>query len=309
MGRWRRYGGQRPWDSWDSWGYRPSPPRKVRGGIKAQSRQGGFTSTWWGRRWNGVLQSFGIRSRLARGGSYARSGQVLDLCIASGEISARVQGTRKAPYAITIKLKTLPRATWKKIAAAVARRPILASKLLAGEMPIELEEVFAKSGAPLFPVSRGDLKTKCSCPDWSNPCKHIAAVYYLLAEAFDRDPFLLLRLRGLGREALLALIRGKRSLRAAAPEAKKEKRREVPLSNDPSRFWRTDSPGPAQYLEASKPGARAALLRRLGPVPFWRSGVDFLPFMYDLYEKVSGAAEMILAGEAGQGEESEKEEA
>lgn len=293
MRRRRSYGYNLPWDSWN---YRPASPRQVRGGIKAQSRGGRFASSWWGKRWIHVLESFGMRPRLARGRSYARSGQVVDLEIAAGRIRSRVQGTQTAPYNVTIELKTLSRISWQEVASAVARRPILAAKLLAGEMPMELEDVFEEMGVPLFPRSRRDLKTNCSCPDWSNPCKHIAAVYYLLAEAVDRDPFLLLRVRGRDRKGFSALIGGGLPACAIVSAKKEGESPETPLPSEPSRFWQAEAQKSECHRMSLKPGAFAALPRRLGPVPFWRSPLDFLALMDELYETASGLGDTILAG-------------
>ena len=82
----------------------------------------------------------------------------------------------------------------------LSQQVIFTAKLLAGEMPQDIEQAFTDAGLSLFPAQSKDLDTECSCPDWSNPCKHIAAVYYLLGEEFDRNPFLIFKLRGMERE-------------------------------------------------------------------------------------------------------------
>src|SRR5947209_5067370 len=175
---------------WYSRYYFPrSRPREAKGGIKAQSMRGGFGQSWWAKRWIQVLESFNIGARLGRGRSYARNGQVLSIDIDKGTVKAKVQGSRPKPYDITIGVKTLSTADWKKLANALARQALYAAKLLAGEMPQDIEEAFTGEKLSVFPEKLGDLTTDCSCPDWSNPCKHIAAVYYLLGEEFDRDPF------------------------------------------------------------------------------------------------------------------------
>lgn len=174
----------------------PSRPREAKGGIKTQSKRGTFGESWWAKRWIAVLESFNIGARLGRGRAYARSGQVLSIDISKGTVLARVQGSRPKPYEITIKVKALSIADWKTLAKALSRQAIFAAKLLAGEMPQDIEKVFKDVDLSLFPSKLKDLGTDCSCPDWSNPCKHIAAVYYLLGEEFDRDPFLLFTLRG-----------------------------------------------------------------------------------------------------------------
>ncbi len=192
----------------DMWWPRPSKPRPAKGGIRSRSRRGAFGESWWARRWIEVLEGFPIGARLGRGRSYARKGQVLDIEVEPGEVTARVQGSRPTPYRVTVGLPTLSEAERRAVARELARHTQLAAGLLAGEMPPELEEVFLEAGSPLFPQEVGDLETACSCPDWSNPCKHIAAVYYLVAEELDRNPFLLLRLRGFRRRDLVEATGG-----------------------------------------------------------------------------------------------------
>src|SRR5262249_52716413 len=163
--------------------------------IKTQSKRGAFGESWWAKRWIAVLESFDIGARLGRGRSYARRGQVLSVDINEGRVKAKVQGSRPKPYDITIDVRVLGRADWDKVIRELAGLALFAAKLLAGEMPQDIEKLFQDAGLSLFPEKLRDLTTKCSCPDLSNPCKHIAAVYYLLGEEFDRDPFLIFKLR------------------------------------------------------------------------------------------------------------------
>jgi uncharacterized Zn finger protein len=183
-----------------------SIPLPARGGIRAHSRIGEFATSWWGRRWIQTLESFQVRSRLNRGRSYARRGQVLHLEIANHKVTATVQGSSPIPYNVTIELRRIPIAQWRKVGKAMASKVAIAARLMAGALPPEAEECFAEAGVALFPTRDADLITSCDCPDFSNPCKHIAAVYYLLAEQFDRGPFLLFRLRGMGREQFVAML-------------------------------------------------------------------------------------------------------
>ena len=92
----------------------------------------------------------------------------------------------------------------------MASRAVFLAKLLSGEMPVEIEEAFVESSTTLFPELDDDLVSACSCPDWENPCKHVAAVFYLMAEAFDDDPFLIFAWRGRDKEGLLAGLRARR---------------------------------------------------------------------------------------------------
>ena len=178
-------------------------PIEVRGGIKAGSKRGVFGSTWWAKRWVQALEESRIGSRLDRGRSYARRGQVVSIDVQPGGATAKVQGSRKRPYDVSIDVRTISPPDWERLQAALAEQPIIAASLLSGRMPDNIEECFRAVGLSMFPARQDDLETDCSCPDWSNPCKHVAAVYLLLGEEFDRDPFLILRMRGMDREDLL----------------------------------------------------------------------------------------------------------
>jgi uncharacterized Zn finger protein len=189
-----------------SW-WESSGPRRVEGGIRAKSQRGAIGTQWWSRRFIGVLESYGMSGRLARGRSYARSGQVLRFTLAEGKVTAAVQGSRAKPYDVRLGVKPLTAAQWAAVAERLAGAALFRAKLLAGEMPQEIEEVFADCGTPLFPEDADDLDMRCSCPDWGVPCKHLAALCYVLAEAFDADPFTMLAWRGKGREELLGALR------------------------------------------------------------------------------------------------------
>ena len=183
------------------------PPIRVQGGIRARSTRGAIGASWWSKRFLAVLESFALGTRLTRGRSYARAGQVLSLDIAPGMVTSSVQGSRPRPYRVTIGLKPLPGRVWSQVERALAAQALFSAQLLAGEMPHEIEDVFASAGAPLFPQTIGDLKLACSCPDRSVPCKHLAATFYLLAEAFDSDPFQILYWRGRDKQTLLGRLR------------------------------------------------------------------------------------------------------
>jgi len=196
----------RPPDS----GFPPASKPLPADGIRARSRRGAIGDRWWSQRFIGILESFELGGRLARGRNYARRGQVVELVVETGAVRARVQGSRPTPYAVSIRLKALPAKDWARVEATLVGRAVFLAKLLAGEMPTDIEEAFADCRLSLFPTTAGDLKTSCTCPDWSNPCKHIAATYYLLAEAFDDDPFLILAWRGRTRDELLTRLAGQR---------------------------------------------------------------------------------------------------
>src|SRR5215467_8461521 len=189
--------------------YPRARPRRAAGGIKARSTRGSIGEQWWSRRFIDVLESLGLQSRLTRGRTYARAGQVLSLDIGTGHVTALVQGSRVKPYAVKLTVDPLTTRQWHRVEEALAGRAVFRARLLAGEMPAEIEQVFADCRTPLFPRSARDLTMSCSCPDWEVPCKHLAAVCYVLAEAFDADPFAMLAWRGKARDDLLAALRGK----------------------------------------------------------------------------------------------------
>lgn len=189
----------------------PSRPRAVEGGIKARSKRGAIAQTWWSERFIGVLESIGLGSRLNRGRTYARAGQVLELNVAPGAVTAAVQGSRVRPYRVRIGITAFDKTEWTQVSRTLAGNAWYTAKLLAGEMPEDIEDVFTSVGLSLFPTTARELSMDCSCPDWEVPCKHLAAVFYLLAESFDTDPFTILGWRGRDREDLLTALNALRS--------------------------------------------------------------------------------------------------
>jgi len=272
--------------------YPPSRPRKAVGGIKARSSRGPIGEQWWSRRFIDVLESFGLHSRLSRGRSYARSGQVLSLDIGTGHVTALVQGSRIKPYAVKLTVDPLTTRQWRRVEEALAARAVFRARLLAGEMPAEIEQVFANCGTPLFPKSARDLTMTCTCPDWEVPCKHLAAVCYVLAEAFDADPFRMLAWRGKGRADLLAALRkltgaGSR----AAADAQVLDVADAPLIPNPARFWSsTLSPARLRALPPAPAAPPDLLLRSLEPPFITVGGVDLVTLLRPAYLAMTGSS-------------------
>lgn len=274
--------------------FEPAKLRKAKGGIKARSKRGVFAESWWGRRWIEVLESFDIGTRLNRGKTYARKGQVTDLQVKKGCIEARVQGTRSTPYRVRVDFPVIPELVWGDIARALRVRPFLAAELLAGRVPEDIEAVFDEVGTSLFPTDFSELESECSCPDWSNPCKHIAAVFFLIAEALDGDPFLLFSLRGMDRDELLELMGGEAGEDPLSGVIHEEP---IELNGDPDFFWNGAGEVPAWPLVDTPPVLDGALVRRLGHFPFWR-GIHEPPEAFlDVYRNATELARNHLFDE------------
>jgi uncharacterized Zn finger protein len=257
----------------------PARPRPVSGGIQINATRGPLARTPWSARFLAVVEAAGVGGRLARGRTYARRGQTVSLQVDAGAATARVQGSAARPYRVRIGVATLGKAQWAAVLDALAADASLTAALLAGELPREVEETFAAQGVALLPCGRGaratgDLTMDCTCPDATVPCKHLAAVFYLLAERFDADPFALLALRGRDRQTVLDELRERRTRSPAAP----------PLPLDPREF----------YAGAGLPdlpvGPRTppdALLDQVPALPLAVRGRDAVDLLRPLYRALS----------------------
>ena len=293
---------------WYRSGPKQPPPAR---GIKL-SKAG---TTWWGLRWiealEGVLQ--GDAGRLARGRTYARAGRTHDLVVKGGKVTAKVTGSRPTPYKITIELPQLDAATWRAAIDGMARKAQFAAELLAGQMPQTIDEVFREAGASLFPARRADLKTSCSCPDWGDPCKHVAATHYVLGEALDRDPFLLFELRGKTRDHVLDALRAARG--GPAPTPTKGARRQAPPARavptvptvtlgplTAATYDQARAPLPALQFRFDEPVAHGAVLRQLGAPAAWAGDASPADVLAPLVRAAAEAARRIALAEPREAE-------
>ncbi len=233
---------------------------------------------WWAQRWIDVLESFGWVRRLARARVYAREGNVLDIEFKGPKVFARVQGTAPEPYKVTLSLDPFSDEQWGYVIESMSQRAIFSAKLLSGEMPQSIEEVFTANGLSLFPFTKFDIHSRCSCPDPANPCKHIGAVYYLLGDRFSEDPFVLFQLRGRTKEQIIGTLRQLRSQIGSEPElARSPQSAESEVSASTARpstplnldhFWHyTDQLESSLVVIAPSPSSET-VLDVLGPIPF-----------------------------------------
>jgi uncharacterized Zn finger protein len=271
----------------------------VKDGLRTKRPRGVIGATWWSQRFLEVLSRFHESGRLARGRSYARRGQVINLDVRPGRVDARVQGSRVQPYRVTIGVAAIDDADWARAEQGIAERAVFLARLLNGEMPDEIESVFAACQLSLFPARARDLSTSCSCPDWEPLCKHVAAVYYLLADRFDDDPFLIFAWRGRPRDRLLADLR---ALRGAAPAGQEPRVPRTPLSavlgggDEPldallDRYWGDpDAAGESWSNQRERPAvptrSPAAILRELPASGLRLAGRPVEELLAPVYERL-----------------------
>ncbi len=154
-----------------------------------------IATTWWGKSWNANLERYADYSnRIGRGRSYVRHGAVLDLQIDAGEVQALVQGRRSKPYAVTIKIQGMSRNAWKDLTRECAGQLDSLQELLSGKFPKALGELFMARGTGMFPAPK-EIAFSCSCPDWADMCKHVAAALYGIGARLDEAPALFFKLR------------------------------------------------------------------------------------------------------------------
>ncbi|MEM0981660.1 MAG: SWIM zinc finger family protein, partial [Cyanobacteria bacterium P01_H01_bin.58] len=247
--------------------------------------------------------------RLSRGRSYAKGNKVKHFEIKDGLVTAKVRGSinpyfgvHKEPlYTTTIEFQPLSKAKWSAAIALIASKASLISRLLLNEIPENIEDTFRQLNLNLLPGSERDFTSTCSCPDWSNPCKHIAGVYYLVAAELDQDPFLLFELRGLSREDLHKELAKSPLGQALAAELQLENQPPqaldsyyVPLNTNPANsnpdlreFWHGSKRLPQTMETIPKDGVSGILVKKQGDFPaFWERDNSFITAMETLYEQV-----------------------
>lgn len=279
-----------------SWYPPPSKPRPVEDGLKARSTRGAIARTWWSVRLIEVLESIGVGGRLQRGRTYARKGQVIDMTVDAGVVSAAVQGSRARPYRVRIGLSAFGKAQWAAVTQALADDAWYTARLLAGEMPDDIEDVFSSVGLSLFPVGHRDLSLDCTCPDWEVPCKHLAAVFYLLAESFDDDPFGILAWRGRDRRTLLDALSALRS--GSEPPGRDERETAGPaLASCLDSFFAP--PAPAPYTPPAA-GAGDDVLDQAPALAVTARGVAVVDLLRPLYPSESALLSSDIEAEQRQ---------
>ncbi|MEA5465210.1 SWIM zinc finger family protein [Leptothoe sp. PORK10 BA2] len=258
------------------------------------------SEAWWVLQWVDLLNSYRFKKRLERGRRYAREGHILKLDFKESKVFASVQGTAADPYKLSIWIDRFADEDWDFVIDTLSKKAIYSAQLLAGEMPADIENVFTSNGLSLFPFTLADVHSKCDCPDPKNPCKHIAAVYYQLADFFREEPFVLFQLRGRTKEQIIEAIREKRKLQVeenpvetvveeakeifVAPETKSQ-------TLDLENFWQYDDDLDSSLVVITP--ADQTVLDLLGPMPLPASDAQVLNAHFtSLYQSIAQQAMM-----------------
>lgn len=255
---------------------------------------------WWVQRWVDLLNSYRFKKRLERGRIYAREGNILNLEFRGAKVHARVQGTAPTPYKLTISIDVFSNEDWDFVINTMAQKAVYSAKMLAGEMPDDIEEVFTTNGLSLFPFTLSDVHSRCNCPDPKNPCKHIAAVYYQLGDFFREDPFVLFQLRGRTKAQILDALRQKRSgltqpdVEDDALKLEQQSEPETQMTLNAEQFWHYTQPLDSSLVVIT-PTSTSTVLDVLGKLPLAPNDAQIVRQHLDSVYQAVGQQAMMTA--------------
>jgi len=271
------------------------------------------SKTWWGKEFLRALEECMDPGRLSRGRSYVAEYRRKSFSIRQGKISATVMGNinpyfhvYKTPYyEVEIGLQRIASKDWNRILKRLGSNAAWVTHLVLGEVPPSIDDALEGARVRMLPRSSREIRASCSCPDWVNPCKHIAGIYYHVASLLDRDPLLLFEFRGLERSRLLKAVAQSEfgsALQDDAdvgdPDLAESARtpRYPPVgsaegesdASDLRAFWRGRALPQGSGPDRQVPPVSALLLRRAGDYPeFWHRETSFLETMAAIYERVA----------------------
>ena len=267
--------------------------------------------TWWGQRFIAALERFTDTARLARGRGYANESRIKSWKLDQGGITAKMRGNvnpyygvyKEPTYDTRIALKAIPKDDWAILIRHLGSRAAFVSRLLLNEVPDNIEKPFEVMDLHFLPHDARDMQTRCSCPDYANPCKHVAGLCYFLSARLDQDPFLLFELRGMPRDELFKQLRNTPLGKALAQSFLAENSapltaadayftrpiaRPQPDLADPQDYWRGRKRLP-DSLEAAPaaPLVPALLVKKGGAYPeFWEQAASLPETMESVYEAI-----------------------
>ena len=265
-----------------------------------------YHKTWWGEEFVAALEGFIDAGRLQRGKAYRTDRRILEFATKGSTVTATIRGninpyfgvTKEPRYKIKLNFKSIVKTKWKKIVQSICGNAGWLSKLMLNEIPHDLNHAFDKDS--LLPKSYKDVDATCSCPDYENPCKHIAGVYYRIANILDSNPMLLFSLKGIEPEDLHAELKKTELGKAFAehltmPEdialeysehlfTSLESSNKVPTKSQQERFWHMGKWDFEDDEENGSPTITGALIKKQGDYPpFWDKTNSFISAMEDFY--------------------------
>lgn len=290
-------------------------PRKVRGGVKLPVGQGigikpaspdqpAPVQSWAAQRWGRLVEQVATGPSLLEGLEYAASGQTKRLVVQRGMIDGSVQGREFRAYVSRLEFPTFTEEQWNGVVVAFADSAIYSAKLLSGEVPANIEDVFAPLGLKLFPTDPAEVKASCTCGHDSPWCKHVCCVAHLFSAKLSTDPFLMFVLRGIETEDLRERVRQKRVVVGAATGSMPVYSQRVngasdlvspPLDQSIASFYEAGEQLASLETPIALPPVSHPLLRRLGPSPFLSAPFPLVGLLASCYETIS--AETIAEAE------------
>ncbi len=254
-----------------------------------------YGNTWWGQKWLEALSHIDYSNRLPRGKSYANTGKVKDITLQKHSIKAQIQGSAPRPYKVEISLLPFSALQKRDILDTISDNPFFLSKLLNRELPTALIEELQKVQVSLFPTRWGEVKGHCSCPDSAVPCKHMAAVIYMMANEIDKNPFIIFSLKDLDLLPALQSVGQTHTTSTQLPIRSvddlfgPENKNEWPPDYQYSNLV-------AQQIDFAKlPWAKDRLLRLLSDRPLFCPEKDFKEITADNYQKIGREAKNHLS--------------
>ncbi len=273
--------------------------------------------TWWGQKFISALESFTDSGRLQRGRAYSGDSRILHFDITKGMATATIRGNvnpyfgvyKEPLYGTEVKMTAIADKEWTKIIANMSSKASVVTRLLLNEVPENIEDSFTSVGKHLLPYNSKDFHTECSCPDYSNPCKHIAGLCYRLSNELDQDPFLLFEMRGISKEDLqaeliksplgkvLALELGDRTLDPESVTTYFTRPKTVAITETPTlkQFWQGQKRLPQSIPLATSTSVSAIVIKKQGDNPsFWHKDSSFIETMEALCDRVKSKTSALL---------------
>lgn len=275
-------------------------PRRVRGGVRLRAQDTQRATQWVFDRLFRVIERAAAGPALAEGLEYARLGQTKRLSIEHGRVIASVQGRISRAYATELKLAHFNPQQRDDLVRAMAEQALYSAKLLAGEVPASIEDVFGPLGLKLFPSDPEDIETRCNCREPKPWCKHAICAAILLADRLCAEPLQIFELRGIPHDSFAAMLRDRRALTSQGPGPAIVYQPQIPGVSDLAlppveeqldRFWEAGPELDEIDAPLRPPEVSHVLLRRLGPSPFTGPRFPLLGLLATCYELISEQAQ------------------